>query len=142
MRKLRWRHLDTIPREAAGPWRIGGEDNAAIYVLDMNGVHVATIWKMPSRSDSTLEVIQALMVRMGDEVLVRLLCANPESKRPFDARSRTPRHCSTVCSLAEPAACHQGPQARFARVRTALAEVHMERTRRAQRPPRWLARVP
>ena len=69
-------------------------------MLDVNGERVATIWKTASRSESALEAIQALMVRMGDEVLAQRLCANPECRRPFDAPSRTQRHCSTVCSVA------------------------------------------
>ena len=100
MREPRKEHLDVARRAAPGPWRIGGEDEAGIHVLDANGERVATIWKMPSRSDSALEAIQALMVGIGDEVLAPRLCANPECRRPFDAPSRTQRHCSTVCSVA------------------------------------------
>ena len=100
MRESRRQQLDTVRREAPGPWRIGGEEDAGIHVLDVNGERVATIWKMPSRSAEAMEAIQALMVRMGDEVLAQRLCANPECRRPFDAPSRTQRHCSTVCSVA------------------------------------------
>ena len=39
------------------------------------------------------------MVRMGDGVFAQRLCANPGCRRPFDAPSRTQRHCSTVCSV-------------------------------------------
>ena len=69
-------------------------------MLDANGERVATIWKTPSRSVSTLEAIQALVVRISDEVVATRLCANPECGRPFDAFSRTQRHCSAVCSVA------------------------------------------
>lgn len=100
VRKPRRQHLDTVRREVPGPWRTGGEDDAGIHVLDVNGERVATIWKSASRSDAALEAIQALMVRMADEVLAQRLCANPECRRPFDAPSRTQRHCSTVCSVA------------------------------------------
>ena len=100
MRESRRQHLDTVRREAPGAWCIGGEDDAGIHVLDVNGECVATIRKTPSRSDSVLEAIQALMVGIGDEVLAQRLCANPECRRPFDAPSRAQRHCSTVCSVA------------------------------------------
>ncbi len=100
MRKPRGYGLDTARREAPGPWRIGGQDDAGIHVLDANGERVATIWKTPSRSDSALEAIQALMVRTGDEVLAPRLCANPACKRPFDAPSRTQKHCSAKCAVA------------------------------------------
>ena len=100
VRKPRRQHPDIVRREAPGPWRIGDEDDAGIHVLDANGECVATIRKTPSRSDSALEAIQALMVGIGDEVLAQRLCANPECRRPFDAPSRTQRHCSTVCSVA------------------------------------------
>ena len=69
-------------------------------MLDANGERVATIWKTPSRSAPALEAIQALVVRMGDEVLAQRLCANPECRRPFDAPSRTQKHCSAVCGVA------------------------------------------
>ena len=98
MRESRRQHLDTVRREASGPWRIGSEDDAGIHVLDANGERVATIWKTPSRSNSAMEVIQALMVRMGEEVLAVRLCANPECRRPFDAPSRTQKHCSASCA--------------------------------------------
>ena len=100
MRKPRGYDLDTARREAPGPWRIGGGDDAGSHVLDANGERVATIWKTPLRSDSALEAIQALVVRMGDEVLAPRLCANHECRRPFDAPSRTQKHCSAVCSVA------------------------------------------
>ena len=100
VRESRRQRLGTVRREAPGPWRTGGEDDAGIHVLDVNGERVATIWKMPSRSDSTLEAIQALMVRMGDEVLAQRLRTNPECRRPFDAPSRTQKHCSSSCSMA------------------------------------------
>lgn len=87
-------------REAPGPWRVGGEDDAGMYVLDADGERVATIWKTRSRSDATVEAIQALMIRMGDEVLAPRLCANPECRRPFDAPSRTQKHCSASCAMA------------------------------------------
>ena len=93
VRKPRGYDLDTARREAPGPWRIGGGDDAGIHVLDANGERVATIWKTPSRSVSALEAIQALVVRMGDEVLATRLCANPECRRPFDAPSRTQKLC-------------------------------------------------
>ena len=92
--------LDTARREAPGPWRIGGRDDAGIHVLDANGERVATIWTTPSRSVSALEAIQALVVRMSDQVLATRLCANPECRRPFDAPSRTQKHCSAVCGVA------------------------------------------
>ena len=69
-------------------------------MLDANGERVATIWKTPSRSVAALEAIQALVVRMGDEVLATRLCANPECRRPFEAPSRTQKHCSAVCGVA------------------------------------------
>ena len=100
MRKLRKQHLDTVRREAPGPWRSGGEDDAGIHVLDANGERVATIWKTLSRSDAAVEAIQALMVRMGEEVVAERLCANPECRRPFDAPSRTQKHCSSSCAIA------------------------------------------
>ena len=100
MRKLRGYDLGTARREAPGPWRVGGEDDAGIHVLDANGERVATIWNTPSRSAPALEAIQALVVRMGDEVLAQRLCANPECRRPFDAPSRTQKHCSAVCGVA------------------------------------------
>ena len=99
VRKSRGYDLDTARREAPGPWRIGGRDDAGIHVLDANGERVATIWKTPSRSVPALEAIQALVVRMGDEVLASRLCANPECRRPFDAPSRTQKHCSAVCGV-------------------------------------------
>ena len=77
-------HLDTARREAPGPWRIGGRDDAGIHVLDANEERVATIWNTPSRSVSALEAIEALVVRVGDEVLATRLCANPECRRAFD----------------------------------------------------------
>ncbi|MDE0373248.1 MAG: hypothetical protein OXI73_12000 [Rhodospirillales bacterium] len=55
MRKLRGYDLDPARREAPGPWRIGGRDDAGIHVLDANGKRVATIWKTPSRSVAALE---------------------------------------------------------------------------------------
>ena len=100
VRKRRRQHLDTARREAPGPWRIGSEDDAGIHVVDANGERVATIWKTPSRSNSAVEAIQALMVRMGEEVLAERLCANPECRRPFDAPSRTQKHCSASCGVA------------------------------------------
>ena len=100
MRESRSQHLDTVRREAPGPWRTGGEDDAGLHVLDVNGERVATIWKSPSRSDSTLEAIQALMAGIGDKVLAQRLCANPECRRPFDAPSRTQRYCSSSCAMA------------------------------------------
>ena len=100
MREPRGHDLDTARREAPGPWRIGGRDDAGIHVLDANGERVATIWRSPSRSVAALEAIQALVVRMGDEVLAARLCANPECGRPFDAPSRTQKHCSAVCGVA------------------------------------------
>ena len=99
MRESRRQHLDTVRREAPGPWRTGVEDDAGIHVLDANGERVATIWKMPSRSDSAVEAIQALMVDIGDEVLAQRLCANPECRRPFNAPSRTQKHCSARCAV-------------------------------------------
>ena len=36
VRKPRRCHLDTARREAPGPWRIGGRDDAGIHVLDAN----------------------------------------------------------------------------------------------------------
>ena len=87
-------------REAPGPWRIGDRDDVGIHVLDRKGERVATIWTTPSRSGSALEAIQALVVRIGDEMLAERLCANPECRRPFDAPSRTQKHCSTTCSVA------------------------------------------
>ena len=77
MRKPRGYDLGTAHLEAPGPWRVGGEDDAGIHVLDANGERVATIWKTPSRSVSTLEAIQAFVVGMGDEVRATRLCANP-----------------------------------------------------------------
>ena len=100
MRKPAKQQLDTVRREAPGPWRIGGEDEAGIHVLDANGERVATIWRAASRSDASLEAIQALLVRIADEVLAPRLCANPECRRPFNAPSRTQKHCSTACSAA------------------------------------------
>lgn len=69
-------------------------------MLDATGARVATLWKTASRSEASLDAIQALMLRMGDEMLAPRLCANPDCRRPFDAPSRTQRHCSTACSLA------------------------------------------
>ncbi len=100
MRKPRGYNLSTAHLEAPGPWRVGGEDDAGIHVLDANGERVATIWKTPVRSVSTLEAIQALVVRMGDEVRATRLCANPECRRAFDAPSRTQKHCSAGCAMA------------------------------------------
>ena len=100
MRKLQGNDLDTARREAPGPWRIGGRDDAGIHVLDANGERVATIWKTPSRSVAALEAIEALVVRMGDEALATRLCANPGCRRPFEAPSRTQKHCSAVCGVA------------------------------------------
>ena len=100
MKKPRRQNLDAARHEGSGPWRIGGEDDAGIHVLDANGERVATIWKRPSRSVPALEVIQALVVRMGDEVLAQRLCANLECRRPFDAPSRTQKHCSARCAVA------------------------------------------
>ena len=100
MRKLRGYDLDTARREAPGPWYIGGRDDAGVHVLDANGERVATICTTPSRSVATLEAIQALVMRMGDEVLATRLCANPDCRRPFDARSRTQKHCSSTCGVA------------------------------------------
>ena len=100
MRKLQGYDLETARCEAPGPWRIGGRDDAGIHVLDANGERVATIWKTPSRSVAALEAIQALVVRMGDEVLATRLCGNPECRRPFEAPSRTQKHCSAVCGVA------------------------------------------
>ena len=100
MRKPRKCHLNTARREAPGPWRIGGRDDAEIHVLDANEERVATIWKAPSRSVSALEAIQAHVVRIGDEVLATRLCANPECRRVFDAPSRTQKHCSAACGVA------------------------------------------
>ena len=77
MRKPRGYDLDTARREAPGPWRIGGEDDAGIHVLDANGERLATIWKTPSRSDAALEAIQALLLRIGDDVLAPRLCVSP-----------------------------------------------------------------
>ena len=100
MRKLRGYDLDTARREAPGPWRIGGRDDSGVQVLDANGQRVATIWTTPSRSDATLKAIQALVVRMGDEVLATGLCANPDCRRPLEAPSRTQKHCSATCGVA------------------------------------------
>ena len=100
MRKPRRQHLDTARREAPGPWRMGSEDDAGIHVVDANGERLATIWKTPSRSNSAVEAIQAVMVRMGEEVLAERLCANPECRRAFDAPSRTQKHCSASCAMA------------------------------------------
>ena len=96
VRKPRRNHLDSARREAPGPWRIGGRDDAGIHVLDANEERVATIWNAPSRSVSALEAIEALVVRIGDEVLATRLCANPECGRAFDApavRRSTARLC-------------------------------------------------
>lgn len=87
-------------REAPGPWRIGSEDEAGIHVLDANGEPLATIWKTASRPAASLDEIQALLLRTGDELLAPRLCANPDCRRPFDAPSRSQRHCSTACSQA------------------------------------------
>ena len=76
--KPRRQYSDTVRREAPGPWRTGGEDDVGIHVLDAKGERVATIWRTLSRPDSALEAIQALMVRMGDEVLTTRLCASTE----------------------------------------------------------------
>ena len=92
--------MDTVRREASGPWRIGSEDDAGIHVLDANGERVATIWKTPSRPNSAVEAIQALMVGIGEEVLAGRLCANPACRRPFDAPSCTQKHCSASCAMA------------------------------------------
>ena len=100
VRKLRGHDLDPARREAPGPWRIGGRDDAGIHVLDANGERVATIWKTPSRSVAALEAIQALVVWIGDEVLGTRLCANPDCRRPFDAPSRKQKHCSSTCGVA------------------------------------------
>ena len=100
MKKPPRHHLAAVRREAPGPWRIGSEDDAGIHVLDSNGTRVATLWKTVSRSEASLDAIQALLLRMGDEMLAPRLCANPDCRRPFDSPSRTQRHCSTACSLA------------------------------------------
>ena len=100
VRKPRRHHLDTARREAPGPWRIGGRDDAGIHVLDANEERVATIWNTPSRSVSALEAIEALVVRVGDEVLATRLCANPECRRAFDSSNRRQKHCSSVCGVA------------------------------------------
>ena len=100
MRKPRGDDLDAVRREAPGPWRIGDRDDAGLHVLDANGEKVATICASPSRSDSALGAIQALVVRVGYEVHAARLCANPECRRPFDAPSRTQKHCSAVCGVA------------------------------------------
>ncbi len=100
VRKLQGYDLDTARREAPGPWRVGGRDDAGIHVLDANGERVVTIWTTTPRSVATLEAIQALVVRMGEEVLAPRVCANPECRRPFDAPSRTQKHCSSVCGVA------------------------------------------
>ena len=99
MRKLRGYDLDAARREAPGPWRIGGRDDAGFHVLDANGERVATVWRTPSRSVAALEAIQALVVWAGDEVLGARLCANPECRRLFDAASRKQKYCSAVCSV-------------------------------------------
>ena len=109
MRKPRGYDLDTARREAPGPWRIGGEDDAGIHVVDANGERVATIWKTPSRLIPAVEAIQALVVRMGDEALAPRLCANPECRRPFDAPSRTQKHCSAACAMAIPSRMSSRP---------------------------------
>ena len=100
VRRPRRCHLDTARREAPGPWRIGGRDDAGIHVLDANEERVATIWNTPSRSVSALEAIEALVVRVGDEVLATRLCANPECGRAFDSPNRRQKHCSSVCGVA------------------------------------------
>ena len=100
VRKPRRCHLDTARREAPGPWRIGGRDDAGIHVLDANEERVATIWNTPSRSVSALEAIEALVVRIGDEVRATRLCADPECGRAFDSPNRTQKHCSSVCGVA------------------------------------------
>lgn len=99
MRRLRGCDLDTPRREAPGPWRMGGRDDAGIHVLDANGERVATVWKTPSRSDAALEALQALVVWIGDEVLGARLCANPECRRPFDAANRKQKYCLAACSV-------------------------------------------
>ena len=43
VRKLRGYDLDAARREAPGPWRVGGRDDAGIHVLDANGERVATV---------------------------------------------------------------------------------------------------
>ena len=100
MKKPRGHDLDAARREAPGPWRIGDRDHSGIHVLDGNGKRVTTIWTPPSRSGSALAAIQALVVWIGDEVPAEHLCANPECRRPFDAPSRTQKHCSPTCSVA------------------------------------------
>ncbi len=100
MKKPRGDDLDKARREAPGPWHIGGQDEAGIHVLDANGERVATIWTTPSRSGPALEAIQVLVVRIGGELFAMRLCANPECGRPFDAPSRTQKHCSAVCGVA------------------------------------------
>lgn len=100
MKKPRGYDLDKARCEAPGPWRIGDRDDAGMHVLDANGERVATIWKTPSRSVPALEAIQALVVRIGDELLAMRLCANPECRRAFDAPSRTQKHCSAACGMA------------------------------------------
>ena len=116
MRKPARQHLDAARREAPGPWRIGSEDDEGIHVLDANGEPVVTLLKSPPRSDQALGAIQALLVRVGDEMLAPRLCANPDCRRLFDARSRTQRHCSTACSLAT--------QPRVIEARTRDAQAH------------------
>ena len=71
--------LDSARHEAPCPWRIGGEDDAGIHVLDVNRERVAK----RRRAWRRWEVIQALVARIGDEVLVPRLCANPECRCPF-----------------------------------------------------------
>ena len=69
-------------------------------MLDANEERVATIWNTPSRSVSALEAIEALVVRVGDEVLATRLCANPECGRAFDSPNRRQKHYSSVCGVA------------------------------------------
>ena len=112
MRKLQGYDLDTARREAPGPWRIGGRDDAGIHVLDANGERVATIWKTPSRSVAALEAIQALVVRMGDEVLATRRCANPECRRPVRGPQPDAEALLGCVWRGDSATCHRGPQAR------------------------------
>ena len=97
VRKPRGYDLDTARREAPGPWCIGGRDDAGIHVLDANGERVATIWKTPSRSVAAVEAIQALVVRMGDEVLAPRLCVPIPSAGARTTHSAARRSTARLC---------------------------------------------
>ncbi len=64
-----------------------------------NGAGMAIIWMTPSRSGSALQMSQALVVWIGDEVFAMWLFANHEYRRPFDTCNRMQKYCSAVSDM-------------------------------------------